>query len=512
MNLPPEIERYLHERIVASRRPFCMRVAADHRLVARWGEASAYGLERLRPGDDVSAAVPFLDAQCTDIVELPFISDAQGHAFHAHLIPSAGDCYVLYVDARRELEQKRRAQQTANEVKLLLERERRMIAELVDAKAELTVRRKEAEAESRRRGEYIATMSHEFKTPLTALLAHADQLGQAVTSDLGRQSSAAIRRIVQQQIWLIDNLLTSARLEADGFPIHAQLTDVRALVDDLCIVFAPLAAAGELSFGAYVTDAVPEFVHADALHLRQVLVNLLGNAVKFTVEGGVRLELDYADGKLIAAISDTGPGIPASEQETLFEPFRRGGGPPRASGAGLGLGITRALVDAMHGSLQLESAVGEGTRVTVRIAAAQLERSTERQLEAGAVSILIGDDDADIAELLALRLGEEGFRVRVAADGRAVVEAALADPPDLIVLDTNMPELDGPAAARALRTRGFAAPILALSAAGRRQDIEFALASGCTEFLRKPAHPDTLKRVIRQLLLDSIDPHTSSRN
>jgi DNA-binding response OmpR family regulator len=148
----------------------------------------------------------------------------------------------------------------------------------------------------------------------------------------------------------------------------------------------------------------------------------------------------------------------------------------------------------------------------VAVDAVPPETTAELQFRAGELSILIGEDDPDIADLLVLHLGEEGFDVRVAEDGEAVVESAFGDPPDLIVLDTNMPKLDGPSAALALRARGFAAPILAMSAASQRRDIEFALASGCTEFLRKPAHPDTLKRVVRQLLIKSADRKLPSRN
>ena len=510
MRLPDRIEHYLHGRMVESKQPFCMRVAADHRLLERWGAAAAYGLDHLHPGDDVSSAVPFLDAcDARDAVELPFITDAVGHSFHAHLIPDHNDCYVLYLDARKELDEKRRAQQAANEVKLLLERERRIIEELVDAKAELTVRRQAAEAESRRRGEYIATMSHEFKTPLMALLAHSERLFDEPQSS--KESADAIRRIAQQQLWLVDNLLTGARLEHDGFAIHPQATDLRALVSDLCLVFAPLAATTELSFAAYLADSVPEFVLVDDLHLRQVLINLLGNAIKFTEAGSVALEMDYRDAKLLATVSDTGPGIAAGDQVKLFEAFQRGGEAPRKAGAGLGLSITRSLVEAMQGELRLDSAPGSGTRVMLEIAAAPVAALAD-DTAMSSTSILIAEDDPDICDLLGLKLSEVGYRVRVVHDGHAVIEAALSDRPGLIILDTNMPGLDGPTAARKLRESGFSAPILALSAAGRSHDIEFALASGCTAFLRKPAHPDALKRVVRELLLKDMSRSATLRD
>jgi signal transduction histidine kinase/CheY-like chemotaxis protein len=504
-SFPETVERYLRSQTFDARHPLCIEVDADNRLVDRWGEAEHYDLAALLPGHDVSTAIPFLDAGSGgDVVELPFIADAAGHTFHAHLLPTEHGRYVLYLDAREEFAQRQRTQQAANEVKLLLERERRFIAELTDAKAELTVRRKEAEEQSRRRGEYIATMSHEFRTPLAALLAHADKLtATALQTDVMRAGDA-IRRIARQSLWLVDNLLTNARLEADGFAIYETVADPRVLADDLSIVFAPLAAEKGLSFAAFVTEQVPRFVRVDDLHVRQILVNLLGNAIKYTDTGAVSVEIDFLDNRLRAVVADTGCGIAAEERQRLFRPFQRGRHAPRTLGAGLGLSITKALVEAMDGVLRLESDVGVGTRVSVELPAQAI--TPEPPVADGGrerAAVLVGEDDPDLAELIALRLGEAGYAVEVVADGEAVLDRALASQPQLVIVDTNMPKLDGPSAARALRERGFGAPILALSAASRSSDIERALASGCTDFLRKPAHPDVLKRVVAQLIAGS---------
>jgi len=485
-----------------SRKPYCMRVALDNRLLEAWGEAGQYGLEALEPGADAAEALPFLsDYAQEEQLELPFVTDAEGHAYHVHLIPDEGARYVVLVDARDELRERQRYQQTANEVRLLLERERRLIGELVDAQVELAVRRKEAEDESRRRGEYIATMSHEFRTPLTSVLAHAERLATDSDPAENLRIGKAIQRITQHQLWLIDNLLLRARLEADGFAIHRSVADLRSLVDDLCLVFAPLAAEKALSFGAQVGGDVPEFLILDDLHLRQALVNLLGNAIKYTDEGSVELRVEFAGGRLLMTVTDTGPGIPEEEQTGLFAPFNRGREEPRAPGTGLGLSITRQLIEAMEGTLDLRSAPGEGARVTLTLSAQAAEIGTAEAGAAGSSLIVLGEDDPDILDLLEVRLAEAGYRVHGVADGEALVDSALELEPSLVIVDINMPRLDGPAAARKLRERGFHAPILALSGASRRQDIEYALSSGCTEYLRKPPHLGTLKRLIQQLIL-----------
>ncbi len=502
MSLPASIQKHLLNWALERRRPVCMRVTGDHRLLELWGDPGEFGLESLEIGGDVSGVAPFLcDYALGEEVELPFVTDASGHAYHVHLLPDGENRFVLFIDARQELNERQRHQQTANELKLLLERDRRLIGELIDARTELVILRREAEEESRRRGAFIATMSHEFKTPITAMLAHAERLGEELEPAEIRDTAGAIRRITQQQIWLIDNLLVRARLEADGFAIHRAATDPRALVDDLCLVFAPLAAERELSFAARVEQSVPEFLILDSLHLRQILVNLLSNAIKFTDEGSVELVVEYVEGNLEACVRDTGPGISAEDQAALFQPFQRGREEPRAAGSGLGLSLSRRLADALDGELCIEGGPGGGTQATARVPAEPADLGTVDSADAAGSLIVLGEDDPDITDLLTARLGEAGYRIRGLADGEAVVEAALASDPRLVIVDINMPKLDGPAAARKLREQGFQAPILALSGATDRDDIEYALASGCTEFLRKPPHIPTLKRLIQRLLV-----------
>ncbi len=502
MSLPASVRRHLLDWALEQRTPVCLRVSGDHRLLEMWGSSEEFGLGPLEIGEDVAGVAPFIcDYALTEQVELPFVTDASGHAYHVHLLPDGDSRFVLFIDARRELKERQRHQQTANELKLLLERERRLIGELIDARTELVIRRREAEEESRRRGEYIATMSHEFKTPITAMLAHAERLGEELEPAEIQDTTQAIRRLTQQQLWLIDNLLVRARLEADGFAIHRAPTDPRALVDDLCLVFAPLAAERELSFAARVEQNVPNFLVLDSLHVRQILVNLLSNAVKFTDEGGVELVVEYVDGNLEASVRDTGPGISAEDQAVLYQRYARGREEPRAAGSGLGLSLSRRLVDALDGELRIETEPGSGTQATMRVPAEPADLGTADSADAAGGLIVLGEDDPDITDLLTARLGEAGFQIHGLADGEAVVEAVLSSDPRLVILDVNMPKLDGPAAARRLRERGFRAPILALSGATDREDIEYALASGCTEFLRKPPHIPTLKRLIQRLLV-----------
>ena len=277
--------------------------------------------------------------------------------------------------------------------------------------------------------------------------------------------------------------------------------NLRRLIDELSLVFAPLAAEKALSYSAYVAVAVPEFVWLDGFHLRQVLVNVLGNAIKYTREGSVELRMDYRDGSLHVTVTDTGPGIDAETLRNLFAPYVRGREAGRAPGAGLGLGISRQLVDSMGGTLELESGLGAGTTASLRIDAAEVSGDQTAPDTDKRVSILVCDDDPDITDLLDVRLSEAGFGVRVAADGESLVAEALETRPRLVIIDLNMPGLDGAAAARRLREAGFRAPIIVLSGAAGARDLEHALAAGCSQFVRKPPQMTALIRLIQELLL-----------
>ena len=502
MSLPNSIDNYLRRWIQSQREPFCMSLASDNTLLETWGNPENFGLESLNVGASVTPFLPLIaDYDADESLELPFVTDTKGYSYHVHLIPDSGTRFVLLIDAKTELEERRTYQQTANEVKLVLERERRLIADLVDAQAELALRRKEAEQESRRRGEYIATMSHEFRTPVTAILAHAERLADRDISNDNPDIAQAIARVAHRQIWVIDNLLARARLDAEGFAVHASVTDVRRLVDELSLVFAPLAADKGLSFAATVALSVPEFVWVDGLHLRQVMVNLLGNAVKYTSDGSVGLEISHRDDRLSVIVSDTGPGIDEESQNGLFAPFTRGREAPSAPGAGLGLGISRKLVDSMGGDLTLQSAPQSGTKVRFDIPVDSAGGDLSSTEMGEQISIVVCDDDPDITDLLDIRLTEAGFDVTVVANGDALINTTLETNPTLVIVDLNMPGIDGPSAARRLRESGYLAPILVLSGAARRQDIEYALASGCTEFVRKPPQIGALKRLIQQLAL-----------
>ena len=233
---------------------------------------------------------------------------------------------------------------------------------------------------------------------------------------------------------------------------------------------------------------------ADDDCLRQVLINLLGNAIKFTQTGGVRLDVSWGNGELSATISDTGPGIALEDQQRIFEAFERAGshGGNMAPGTGLGLTITSKLAQLMRGGIDLDSSPGDGCRVRVTIAAPVYLGSAEEDTalpepadEYRAVrpaTILVCDDDDDLLALAEYYLLRAGYGVLIARDGKEAVDKALAYSPDMVLMDINIPSLSGSAAAAELRAKNFPAPIIALTAS----DVRKLDNKDFTSALRKP--------------------------
>ena len=514
MRFPAAVQAYLDDWIQNDAKPLCCRISRDYTLEEMHGDASSHGLDGLSIGDDLRAVAPFLEDYGWDTnVVLPLVSSVEGFASHVHLIPYGDDRLVVYLDAREEFVNKQRSQQATNEARLLNYRQNRLLEELIDAKAELDGRRREAEENSRRKSEFIASMSHEFRTPLTAVIGYTrlmrrhDGLDSALSEKI-----KAVERASDHLLSLVENLLDQARLEAGGVEIRRTVTDLRRMLEDLSMVLAPLAAEKGLCFEISAAPSVPSFVEIDELRFRQILLNLLGNAIKFTESGSVKLSLTWADGGLEALVEDTGPGIPEADQKRIFEAFQRSEGERRNPGAGLGLTIALTLAELMGGEIQIRSTLGTGTAVSVRLPAGSISGPTidasgllRRKDEAGAhaqsAHILLAEDDEEIVRLVTMHLEGAGYRVSAASNGRRAVDAALEESPDLIVMDVGMPVLDGPTAARELRDKGYTGPILALTGSELVENPEFALACGFSDYLKKPFHvPELLSTLVRMLL------------
>jgi len=371
---------------------------------------------------------------------------------------------------------------------------------------ELATAREEAEAANRAKSAFLANMSHELRTPLNAILGFA-QIMRLKRARNGQEHDdiAAIEGGGKYLLALIDDILDLAKVEAGRFEIFPEVWPTRPFFDDIAASFHCRAEAKGILFHADVDPRLPAALHGDAKRLRQICMNLLGNAVKFTERGRVRLDAHHAEGRLVIEVQDTGIGIASEDVAHIFEPFGQvGKGDTGRQGTGLGLSITHKLVDLMGGTIDVESVLGEGTRFSVQLpmpAVSTLEEAGAgrdgpdpvayvRRAGQAPVRLLICDRLEQNREVLRRLLAPLGFETREAADLRACRDLVVREAPDLVLTELEL-ELGGagdepfPAWARETRALGKP-PIVAVSGNAFAQDRERALAAGYSDYLTKP--------------------------
>ncbi|WP_342345488.1 ligand-binding sensor domain-containing protein [Pseudoxanthomonas helianthi] len=374
---------------------------------------------------------------------------------------------------------------------------------------QLTVHKRElAEQASLAKTRFLATLGHEVRTPMTGVLGMSELLLATPLDERQRGYTTAIQSAGKHLLRLVNDALDLARIEAGKLDLDEQAFDPRALFAELTALCEPIARQRGLSFAATVDAGVPAALRGDPLRVRQILLNLLNNALKFTEQGGVSLHARPRDGGVRFSVDDTGPGISVAQQERLFQRFEQAEGArtrARYGGSGLGLAICQELALAMGGRIAVESAPGAGTRFHVDL---PLPPAAPVLADAPVVSpvphreldLLLVEDDPTVAEVIAGLLRARGHRVQHVAHGLAALAEVAVQRFDLAVLDLDLPGLDGLALARQLRAQGFAAPLLAVTARADGEAEPLAREAGFDGFLRKPVTGDMLAEAIGALL------------
>ena len=362
----------------------------------------------------------------------------------------------------------------------------------------------EADAASRAKSAFLANISHELRTPLNGILGYAQILRRdTALNQKQREAVGVIHGSADHLLSLINDILDLAKIEARGIelqPVEFSLPDFAAAVVD---VFQPRAQEKQLTIESRIDPDLPRVVRTDEQRLRQVVFNLLGNAIKFTEQGTVIFGIESRPNGIRFSVEDSGPGISPEDQERLFQPFTQLGDPRhRAGGSGLGLSISRSLVEQMGGAIHIESRPGLGSRFWFELRLPVVTSATAPQPRSPTPSrilgyegprrrILVADDHEDNRALLADLLQPLGFEVTCAADGAQAVDQARQVHPDLVLLDLRMPKLDGLAAARLIResdpeVNGPLPVIIGVSASAFFEDRQSFLNAGCADFLAKP--------------------------
>ncbi|MFC3106262.1 response regulator [Salinisphaera aquimarina] len=399
-------------------------------------------------------------------------------------------------------------QETSRQTQLLM----REISAHKQTDAKLQRATTEAEAANRAKSRYISGLSHELRTPLNNVLGYTQLLlGNPATLPEQRDKLATIQRSGEHLLALVDGLLDIARIEAGKLSLNYSDIDVDAMLDQLDAMFAPQAHAKGLDFQIERIGRIPAAVKADAQRVRQILINLLGNAIRFTRTGTVRLRLSYAWEIATFEILDTGPGIGADQVEQIWLPFERFD--TRADGAnpgtGLGLTICQLLTQLMGGELSVVPNKPAGSHFTLRLFLAQRKQAatlaTDREpivgYEGARRQILIVDDLPDQRRILRETLAPLGFGIHECTDGVQALHWLGTQTTDLIIMDVAMPGLDGFETARLIRDRGLSlAPIMVISANAYADDVARSREAGCDAFLPKPVDMSRLRDKLAALL------------
>ncbi len=388
------------------------------------------------------------------------------------------------------------------------------ITERKRAQEALQQAKADAEAANEAKTSFLANMSHEIRTPLTAILGFSEMLNDSSAgADEQDEWVDAISRNAEHLLLLISDVLDVSRIEADKLELYAAPCNVAVVISEVVSMIRPRAQHQGLGLAANYNAPLPETIIVDEAHLRQVLVNLLGNAIKFTDQGGITITATFLpdwrpdESGLQIDVADTGEGIAEAHLEHLFEPFYQAdvSVSRRHGGTGLGLAISEQIISAMDGEITVTSTPGVGSVFSIIIPTGDLEgvailarpaealrqgEPAKPQPSAGqrldGVRILLAEDGADNRRLIVALLERAGGSVVAVSNGRLAVQRAQEEDFDLVLMDVQMPEVDGLQATRMLRTLGHSIPIVALTAHALSGIRDECLAAGCTDYLTKP--------------------------
>ncbi|MFK7959157.1 MAG: ATP-binding protein [Phycisphaerales bacterium] len=389
-----------------------------------------------------------------------------------------------------------------------------------------------AEAANAAKSSFVANMSHEIRTPMTAILGYADLMEDSDgDSDSRRDHLAVIRRSGQHLLGLINDILDLSKIESGAMDIDPADVDLLSVIDDVTDTLRSRAIEKSIDLDVELAWPLPATVRTDALRLRQILVNVIGNAIKFTDEGSVRLAVSHsrheeAD-RLVFDVVDSGIGMTPPQLQRLFKPFTQADASTarRFGGTGLGLAISRQLSRMLGGDIAVRSTSGEGSTFRIFIDPGSIDETVNvlhqrpsataatRTPSAGSTAIvpmlegriLLVDDAIDNRKLLHALLRRTGARITEAVDGQEAIDAVLAadaagESFDLVLMDMQMPVVDGYEATRRLRTAGIRVPVVACTANALADERDKVADAGCDGYLSKPINRRELFRIASEWL------------
>jgi signal transduction histidine kinase/CheY-like chemotaxis protein len=412
----------------------------------------------------------------------------------------------------------------ANEMEAAQHTLREQARVLSSQAADLKRANQEAEQANRAKSEFLANMSHEIRTPMTAILGFADVLAETLREPEQLDAITTIKRNGAYLLELVNDILDLSKIEAGKLQLERIRCQTLSVIADVASLMRVRAASKGLPLDVEYVGPIPETIETDPTRLRQILINLIGNAIKFTEVGRVRLIVTMRrepQPRLCIDVVDTGLGMTDAQVARLFTPFTQADASTtrRFGGTGLGLSISKRFAEMLDGELTVDSKLGAGSTFHLQVAAGALEGvpmlsgpfeasssrarpSTEREVQIVG-HILLAEDGPDNQRLISFVLKHAGAEVTVADNGQMAVDLALATlaegkPFDCVLMDMQMPILDGYEATRRLRAAGYEAPIVALTAHAMAGDDAKCLAAGCNDYTTKPIQRQRLINMVAQ--------------
>lgn len=486
-----KIAENLYALTARKMKPLIVVVDDDNNFISHYGELSDYKLPQFNKGQNCVEEMPFLvGLEDEAYVTLPIVNFNDDNVSSVNIIKINYNRYVILLEAVDEYQREQQLTQSSNETKLLYQTLQQLTQKL--------------EIANQVRSRFISGMSHEFRTPLSSIIGYSNLLArdQSMDEDV-IQCAQAIRRNAQYLLSLIDNVLEHAQLEIDKLAINFEPFLLNDFIVNIGLMFGLHAENTGLTFNLETNESLPKAIISDPLRLQQILINIIGNAFKYTDQGSVTVSFDWFNDELIVKVADTGPGIHKDQQANIFNAFSRYHKGSK-KGAGLGLSISKQLSEKLLGRLTVDSQLGEGSRFTLYVHAKKADASLLTHkfvaVDGPVKNILVVEDDEDLVEILKIYLDECGYKTIIADSGEMALQKCESESIDLVLLDMQLPKSSGIVVARNIKSSHFKIPIIGMTASSNIEDKVRALEAGCDEFLFKPIKHTSLLSAINNIL------------
>lgn len=518
--IPTTVTKYLHHFYITRKVPTYLQINTQGNLIGWSGQPHYYGLTNLVIGKSATDQIPLLEGllPATQPEVLEFVKVETGKSAYIHILPAAESTWVLFIDASAEAEQRRQVQQQSFELALSDYRHSQLIQELEVTYQALLRKNDQFERTQELTSQFVTTLTQVLRTSPLSEASYSELLADIQRAYLRKERTlSSLKNEIHHLLMLIGKALKQSESDIERVVLQPTGCQVRGLIAELESLFLPEALEKGLIFEISINHNIPEFLLIDELRFRQVLINLLTNAFKFTPKGFVELRLSWQANRLKFKVNDSGPGITQEAQPRVFTPYYRD--QTISSNAGLGLAVSRHLVELMGGKLQVQSLPQLGATFIGIIAApiislppqdlVESELETDAEVPITKVTdlpkkitprILVVDDSMDLRNLLKIYLADNGYEVVTANNGPEAVSLVWQTEPEVILIAMQLALMDGYETVKELRFQLFSKPIMALL--NEEDDKDLALQAGCNHYLTKPIWKEDLLIAVAQILAE----------